>query len=203
MTTTCEEATTASAPQPHKTFVCPWWFGWALASPLRRLFTDPVRLLGAHARPGMTVLEPGCGMGFFTLPLAQLIGGMGRVVCVDLQPRMIAGMERRARRAGVAERVEAVVGTLDDPRLAPRAGTFDLAAAIYMVHEVPDQDAFLRRVATLLRPGGRLLLVEPRGHVTAPAFAATLARAEAAGLRVLPRPDGWRGHAALLERPER
>lgn len=192
---------TASQPARWWADVCPWWMGWALASPLRRLFVDPERLLGPLARPGMTVLEPGPGMGFFSLPLARLVGATGRVVCVDLQPRMIAGLERRARQAGVADRIESVVGALDDPRLDPRAGAVDLAVAIYMVHEVPDKEAFLRRLATLLRPGGRLLIVEPKGHVSPDAFAATVALAEAAGLRSLPRPEGWGARAALLERP--
>jgi ubiquinone/menaquinone biosynthesis C-methylase UbiE len=201
MTTTREAASSSAdrgAVAPH---VCPWWIGWLLASPVRRLVEDPGPLLEPLVRPGMTALEPGCGMGFFTVPLARLVGSAGRVVCVDLQPKMIAGMERRARRAGVADRIEAVVGTLDDPRLTPRVASFDLAMTIHMLHEVPDQGAFLQRIAALLRPGGRLLVVEPKGHVTATAFAATVALAEAAGLHSLPRPDGWRGHAALFERP--
>jgi ubiquinone/menaquinone biosynthesis C-methylase UbiE len=201
MSSTNEAVTTAAQPARWWADVCPWWMGWALASPLRRLFTDPERLLGPLVRPGMTVLEPGGGMGFFSVPLARLVGAAGRVVCVDLQPKMLAGMERRARKAGVADRIESIVGTLDEPRLDARAGTFDVAVAIYMVHEVPDKQAFLGRIAALLEPGGRLLLVEPKGHVTPEAFAATVALAEAAGLRSLPRPDGWRARAALLERP--
>ena len=180
--------------------VCPWWIGWLLASPIRRLFDSAAPLLEPLVRPGMTVLEPGPGMGYFSLRLARLVGPTGRVVCVDLQPRMVAGLKKRARRAGLAERVEGVSGTLDHPALEPRAATFDLAVAIYMVHEVPDQEGFLRRIAMLLRPGGRLLIVEPKGHVTPDGFAATLARAEAAGLRALP-PPARRGLVALLERP--
>jgi ubiquinone/menaquinone biosynthesis C-methylase UbiE len=201
MTSKREALDAASAPAKGWPHVCPWWIGWLLASPVRRLFEDPHKLLGPLVQPGMRVLEPGCGMGFFSVPLARLVGAAGRVVCVDLQPKMLAGMERRARKAGVADRIESIVGTLDEPRLDARAGTFDVAVAIYMVHEVPDKQAFLGRIAALLKPGGRLLLVEPKGHVTPEAFAATVALAEAAGLRSLPRPDGWRARAALLERP--
>jgi ubiquinone/menaquinone biosynthesis C-methylase UbiE len=181
--------------------VCPWWIGWLLASPIRRLFDDAAPLLESLVRPGMAVLEPGPGMGYFSQQLARLVGPTGRVVCVDLQPKMIAGLEKRARRAGLAERVEALAGTLDHQRLDSRAATFDLAVAIHMVHEVPDQEAFLRRIATLLRPGGRLLIVEPKGHVSLESFAATVARAETAGLRRVPPPAGRLGLTALLERP--
>ena len=80
--------------------VCPWWLGSLLASPVRRWMQgDPVEILKPFVREGMTVLEPGPGMGFFTIPLARLVGASGRVVAVDLQPKMIAGLKRRAAKA--------------------------------------------------------------------------------------------------------
>jgi 2-polyprenyl-3-methyl-5-hydroxy-6-metoxy-1,4-benzoquinol methylase len=185
---------------PARTHVCPWWLGWFLLNPLRRLLQDPVRLLGPHVRPGMTVLEPGCGMGFFSLPLARMVGPAGRVVCVDLQPRMIRGLVRRAERAGLAGRIDAVLGSLDEPRLDALRGAVDFAAAVHMVHEVPDPDGFLRRLHELVRPGGRLLLVEPKGHVSAPAFARTVERAVRAGWTEAGRPPEAGKRSALLER---
>lgn len=185
----------------RKAHLCPWWLGPLLASPLRRLIEKPERLLEPHVRPGMAVLEPGCGMGYFTVPLARMVGDGGRVVAVDLQPRMIEGLLRRARRAGVAGRIEAVAGTLEDARLARHVGAMDLALVLHVAHEVRDQSAFLARVRDLLRPGGRLLLVEPKGHVRAAAFAETLRLAARAGLAEKGLPVAPRGWAALLERP--
>ena len=184
-----------------KGHVCPWWIGWLLLSPLRRLFENPERLLGLHVRPGMTVLEPGCGMGFFSLPLARMVGPAGRVVCVDLQPRMIAGLRRRAEKAGLAGRIEVITGALDEGALEARRGAVDLAVAIHMVHEVRDGAAFLRRLFELLRPGGRLLIVEPKGHVLAAAFERTVQSATAVGFVECGRPLGAGGRGVLLERP--
>ena len=79
--------------------VCPWWIGYFLASPLRKLRQDPHAVLSPFVREGMVVLEPGPGMGFFTLELARLVGPRGRVVAVDVQARMLSGLRRRARRA--------------------------------------------------------------------------------------------------------
>src|SRR5689334_15309979 len=93
--------------------VCPWWIGWLLASPIRKLRQDPARILAPHLREGMTVLEPGPGMGFFTVEAARRVGAAGRVVAVDLQPRMLAGLRRRAERAGVGDRVETRVAPKD------------------------------------------------------------------------------------------
>ena len=83
----------------HK--VCPWWLGRLLASPARRLVHDPAAILPPFVTAGMTVLEPGPGMGFFTLELARLVGPRGKVVAVDVQPRMLSGLRRRAAKAGL------------------------------------------------------------------------------------------------------
>ncbi|MFY9643515.1 MAG: hypothetical protein WCD20_15720 [Rhodomicrobium sp.] len=64
--------------------VCPWWMGYLLASPIRKWWQDPARILSPYVRAGMTVLEPGPGMGFFTLEIARLVGPSGRLVAVDV-----------------------------------------------------------------------------------------------------------------------
>src|ERR1035437_2477353 len=91
--------------------VCPWRLGYVLASPLRRLLQDPTAVVRPYVREGQTVLEPGRGMGFFTLEMARHVGASGRVVAIDIQPRMIAGLKRRLAKTGLLERTEA--------RLAP------------------------------------------------------------------------------------
>jgi predicted methyltransferase len=97
--------------------VCPWWIGYLLASPLRRWFgQDPAKILSPYVREAMTVLEPGPGMGFFTIPLARLVGPSGRVVTVDLQPKMIESLKRRASKAGVLEAAFAL------QKVGPREG---------------------------------------------------------------------------------
>src|SRR5512133_3839237 len=124
---------------PH---VCPWWLGYLLVSPLRRLVHDPAALLAPLVREGMTVLEPGPGMGFFTLEAARRVGPRGRVVAVDLQPRMLAALRRRAERAGLADRIEAREARPDALGVEDLAGTVDLVLALLVVHELPDEGRF-------------------------------------------------------------
>lgn len=178
--------------------VCPWWLGYLLASPLRRLIQDPVPILAPCVRAGMTVLEPGPGMGFFTLELARLVGPGGRVVAVDLQPRMLAGLRRRAAKAGLLERVETRLAQPDRLGVADLDGRVDFVLAFAMVHELPDAVAFFAEAAAALKPTGSLLLAEPMGHVRAAEFADELAAAAAAGLAVAARPAIRRSHAAVL-----
>lgn len=168
-----------------------------MASPVRRLLEDPAARLAPVVREGMRVLEPGPGMGFFTLEIARLAGPTGRVVAVDLQPRMIAGLRRRAGRAALGDRIDARVCTAGGLGVDDMAGTFDLAVVIHMLHEVADQKGFLRAVCAALKPGGTLLIVEPRGHVSTAAFQASLARAEEIGFTVVEPARGWELRALL------
>ncbi len=186
---------------PHR--FCPWWIGYLLASPVRRLWQDPRRILSPFVREGMTVLEPGPGMGFFTLELARLVGPSGKVVAVDLQTRMLDALRRRARKAGLLERVETRQAGDDGLGVGDLAGRVDFALAFAMVHEVPDGARFFAELAAAVRPGGRVLLAEPRGHVQEPAFAATLDLAAQHGFTAVGRPVIASSHAALLERRSR
>jgi len=185
------------ARKPHR---CPWWAGHLMASPLRRWLENPEKLLAPLVQPGMTVLDLGSAMGFFALPVARMVGENGRVICVDVEPRMIDGLLRRARRAGLSERIEPLVCSEDDLGLAGRDGALDLALAIHVLHELGDIPDALRQTASALRRQGRLLVVEPKGHVSAEMFAHELSAARRVGLGVERRLPLWRRHAALLRR---
>jgi ubiquinone/menaquinone biosynthesis C-methylase UbiE len=179
--------------------VCPWWIGYLLASPLRRwLGQDPVKILFPYVREGMTVLEPGPGMGFFTIPLAHLVGPSGRVIAVDLQPKMIESLKRRAAKANQFGRIDARVTSAETMGLSDLEGKVDFTLAFAMVHEFPDAGHFFTEVARASKQNARVLLAEPRGHVRDEMFAAELTAAGAVGLKVVERPTIKRSQAALL-----
>ena len=98
-------------------------------------------------------------------------GPDGRVVAVDLQAAMLDRLRLRAEHAGLAARITAHQCTVETIGELPAA---DAALAFYMVHEAPDVARFLGEVSGAFKPGGRFLLVEPRGHVSASVFAATV-----------------------------
>src|SRR5215468_3860259 len=163
--------------------VCPWWIGYLLASPIRKwIGQDPVQILSPYVREGMTALEPGPGMGFFTVPLARLVGSSGRVIAVDMQPKMIAGLKRRAAKANVLDRIDARVSSAGTMDIGDLEGKVDFVLAFAMVHEFPDAAKFFAEAAQALKTGGTLLLAEPRGHVADQAFDRELAAAAAVGL---------------------
>lgn len=181
--------------------VCPWWLGYFLASPIRRLLAgDPQKLLAPYVRPGMTVLEPGPGMGFFTLALARLVGTSGRVIAVDLQPKMLAGLKRRVAKAGLLDRIDARLAAADSMGLSDLSGAVDFTLAFAVVHEMPSADSFFAQAAAVSKPGAHLLFVEPAGHVKREEFQAELTAAGRAGFSIADRPSIHRSHAALLRR---
>jgi SAM-dependent methyltransferase len=139
-------------------------------------------------------------MGFFTLELARMVGESGRVIAVDIQPRMIEGLRRRAAKAGVLNRVDARVAARDSLGIADLAGVVDFTLAFAVVHELPAAAPFFREVARASKPGARLLLVEPAGHVTAPLFDAELQASRDAGFTLVESPSVRRSRAALLEK---
>jgi 2-polyprenyl-3-methyl-5-hydroxy-6-metoxy-1,4-benzoquinol methylase len=182
--------------------VCPVWIGYLLASPLRKLFQNPDKILSPWVQEGMTVLDVGCAMGFFTLPLARMVGPSGKVVCIDLQEKMIQALSRRARKAGLLDRIDARVCPSDSLGLADLSGQIDFALLMAVVHEVQDPDRLFAELGPALKSTGRLLLAEPRGHVTEPEFKATLALAHQRGIGVVDTLQIRQSHAALLERAE-
>lgn len=185
--------------EPKKHHVCPWWLGYLLASPLRRLQYDPARILAAYVREGMTVLEPGPGMGFFTLELARMVGPSGRVIAVDIQPKMIERLRRRTEKAGVGKRVDARVVERDSMQLGP-GDTVDFVFAFAMVHEMPDPERFFAEAGRSMKAGARMLLAEPAGHVRGEEFEAELEAARRAGLEAEERPSIRSSRAALLRK---
>jgi ubiquinone/menaquinone biosynthesis C-methylase UbiE len=185
--------------------VCPAEHAGWLTTPARRLVTSPKRILRGLVWPGDTAVDLGCGPGFFTLPLAGMVGEDGSVIAVDLQAAMLEKVAERAGRKGLAARIrlhQCPADSLGLEGVGRDAGNgADFALAFWMVHEVPSAERFLREVRGVLKDGGRLLLVEPRGHVGGEAFAHTVDLAVAAGLKPLARPRVAFSRAVLLERP--
>jgi ubiquinone/menaquinone biosynthesis C-methylase UbiE len=177
--------------------VCPWWIGYFLVSPLRRWMQNPDEVIAPYVTPGMTVLEPGPGMGFFTLPLARRVGS-GRVVAVDIQSKMLAALRRRATKAGLIQRIETRLARPDSLGLDDLRGSVDFVLAVAVVHEMPSAESFFREAAGALAPGGRLLLAEPTGHVREAKFREELESAHRAGMVVKDSPALKRFHAALM-----
>jgi predicted O-methyltransferase YrrM len=139
-------------------------------------------------------------MGFFTLPMARMVGPAGRIITVDIQPQMLRVLERRAQKAGLSGRIETRIAKKDELGVENLAGAVDFVLAFAVVHELPSAKAFFAEAAAALKPGAALFLAEPAGHVNGEKFQAELDAARDAGLRLVSDPGVRRSHAAVLHR---
>jgi ubiquinone/menaquinone biosynthesis C-methylase UbiE len=181
------------------THVCPWWFAYTFDNFLRRLVHDPGTIFASLVTEGMTVLDLGCGMGYFSIGLAGMVGESGRVIAGDLQEKMLSILRRRAEKAGVGGRIVTHRCRADNLELHDPV---DFALGFWMVHETPDAEMFFRQVASVMKRDARLLIAEPAFHVTAGDFRNIVERAVTAGLRRQKAPRVRLSRTALFERAD-
>jgi len=180
--------------------VCPVWIGYLLASPVRRLFQNPEKILAPYIREGMTVLDVGCAMGFFSLPAARMVGPNGRVVCIDVQAKMIESLKKRALKSGLMDRIDTRLSSSDSLGVDDLAERIDFAFAIAVVHEVPDSSILFKEICKALKTTQQLLVAEPRAHVSQAALEKSISIAEQNGFKTIDRPKVRGSRSALFEK---
>lgn len=165
---------------------------------LRGVVHNPLKIFGPYVKPGDSILDVGCGAGFTTMALARLAGENGHVSAADLQQEMLDMVRARAEKAGLNGRIDYHICAPDDIGIT---GPFDFANAFWMIHEAPDTGVFLRQIFNVLAPGGLMLAVEPKFHVSAAAFQKMIETALSAGFILHDRPRVRFSLAAALQKP--
>jgi len=176
--------------------VCPVERAGGLDNPLRRWLQRPEKLLRPYIKPGMTVLDLGCGPGFFTIEIARMLKGSGKVIAADLQQGMLDKVEQKITETELEPMVALHRCKEKQIGLTEKA---DFILAFYMVHEVPDKPSLFGELKSLLNPNGTLLIVEPKFHVTGKTFARMLSITEKSGLQIVGTPSLPFSRAVLLK----
>jgi ubiquinone/menaquinone biosynthesis C-methylase UbiE len=165
--------------------VCPRWLCFTFDNPIRKIIHDPVKILSPYVHQGDTAIDIGPGMGYFTIPLATLVGSTGRVIAIDIQQKMLSALMARAQKKGVSDRIKTHLAGPDSIGFNEKV---DFILAFWMVHEVPDQKKFFSQIRDLLKPEGLFLLVEPVIHVSKKNFALTIETAKELGFVIKKSP---------------
>jgi ubiquinone/menaquinone biosynthesis C-methylase UbiE len=181
----------------RKTRVCPVERAAGLDSKIRRWFQNPRNILSPHIKEGFTALDLGCGPGFFTIDIAELVGQSGRVIAADLQEGMLEKL--RAKIHGTEFEGRIVLHQCNERNIGV-SEKIDFVLAFYMVHEIPDQESFFNEIHTILKPFGKILIVEPPFHVSRRAFEATVKKAAHSGLIPVSKPSVFLSKAIVLEK---
>lgn len=136
---------------------CPPWLDWLLENPLTRGMRAELLIRRAGIKPGMRVLDAGCGAGRVTVPAARAVGSGGEVVALDIQPGMLDKARRRAKVAGLGN-VRFMLSALGENMLPENR--FDRAFLVTVLGEIPNKAAGLKEIVNSLKPGGMVSITE-------------------------------------------
>jgi ubiquinone/menaquinone biosynthesis C-methylase UbiE len=177
--------------------VCPVALSGSLDNSIRRYLQNPQKILRPYIAEGMTVLDVGCGPGFFSIEMARMVGTSGRVIAADMQEGMLQIVKEKVKETELEGRIllhkcgENNIGISE---------LVDFVLLFYMVHEVPNKEHFFNEIGTILKPNGQVLIVEPPFHVSKSAFEETIRKARDAGFTFVERPKVFFSRAVVLKK---
>jgi ubiquinone/menaquinone biosynthesis C-methylase UbiE len=179
------------------TRVCPWQHAWGLDNWVRRLIQNPYKILDGYIEEGQTVLDLGCGPGVFSIAMAEMVGEKGKVISVDIQNEMLQMLKQKSEHMGLESRIQIHKSQTDKIGISEKV---DFVLAFYMIHEVPNKEGLVSEVAAILKPRGKLLIVEPKIHVSQSSFEETINMAQSVGLKPISWPKVFFSRTVLLQR---
>jgi ubiquinone/menaquinone biosynthesis C-methylase UbiE len=175
--------------------VCPVESAGGLDNSLRRFFQNPGKILEPFISKEMTVLDLGCGPGFFTIEIARMLSGPGKVIAADLQDGMLEKVKSKIQGTELEQRIvlhKCLTNTIGAVK------NVDFILAFYMIHEVPDHDRLFNELRSILKPDGKLYIIEPKFHVTKKAFAEMMNKVRSNGFEIIAQPKVFFSRAVLL-----
>lgn len=163
------------------TDVCSYKFASSLDKSWRRKLQNPSKFLKEYVRPGMTVLDFGCGNGFCTFDIAALMEGSGRIIAADLQQGMLDLLQKKVASSSFEKMITLHKCEQTQTELKDH---FDFILLFWMFHEVPNQEHLLNELKALLNVGGKIMISEPKIHVKKKSFLKETELAENCGFKV-------------------
>jgi ubiquinone/menaquinone biosynthesis C-methylase UbiE len=176
-------------------YVCPTELAGSLDNLLRKLVHNPRKILEPYIRKNMTVLDLGCGPGYFTTELARLVGEEGRIIAADLQQGMLEKAFRKIRGTDLEQRVK--IHKCQDYKIGV-SEKVDFVLVFWMVHEVSDQLRLFGELKSILNSDGRIWIIEPKIHVKEKSFRKMITYSESAGFEIIERPKVCLSRTVIL-----
>ncbi|OQY00439.1 MAG: SAM-dependent methyltransferase [Desulfobacteraceae bacterium 4572_130] len=177
--------------------VCPVERAGTLDSRIRRLVQNPYKILKPYIKKNMTVLDIGCGPGFFSIDMAKIVGSSGRVIAADLQYGMLEKIKNKIKGTKFQERI--ILHKCEKDKIGVTKKV-DFVLLFYMVHEVPDIELLFKEIGTILKPKGQVFIAEPLFHVSKQVFENNIKKACNKGLKIVQRPRIFFSKTAVLEK---
>ncbi len=181
-------------------FPCPAWLAWVVErdNPFSAATGAASIIAAAGLRPGMQVLDFGCGPGRLTVPAARAVLPAGEVWAVDVQPAMLRRAEAKAIAAGVTN-VRFLQARAGDGKLG--STRFDRAFLVTVLGEIPDRRGALAEIFAALKPGGVLTVAEIAMDPHFQRRVTVTSLATSVGFREGKFSGAWYGYSLNLEKP--
>lgn len=167
-----------------------------LDNSLRRVLQNPRKILEPHIKKEMIVLDLGCGPGFFSVEIAKILTDFGKVIAADLQNGMLDRLSEKIKGTELEKRITLhkcqndCIGVTEN---------FDFVLAFYMIHEVPDQEKMFRELKSILKPEGKIYIIEPKFHVRKKEFEDMMKKLMKLGFEIIERPKVFFSRTVLLQ----
>ena len=176
---------------------CPWWLAYTWDNRIRNIFHNSEVILKPYMKPGITALDVGCGMGYFSIHMAKYIGEEGEVISVDIQKEMLKILKERSERDGIENIIKPILSHGDLSDISKR---IDFALNFWMLHEVDSQEKLVEQIFNLLNPGGKYLIAEPKIHTSNEYFKSIIEMCKWIGFNVETYPNIMFSRSVLLSK---
>lgn len=171
----------------------------ALESSFRYRFQNPGKILKNFLKPGMTVLDLGCGPGFFTTEIARKLGGSGKVIAADIQDGMLEKVRQKISGSALESIVQIHKCQVESLNLTDK---FDFVFAFYAFHEMSCPDNIIDEIKLLLKPEGKIFIAEQKFHVPKSTFIDIIGKMRKRGFEITGRPKVFLSRAVVMRRAE-
>ncbi len=173
--------------------VCPIQKANALNSKARKMVQNPKKILKKYVKPGMKVLDHGCGPGMFSVAMAEM---GAKVIAADLQQGMLDKLKNNIKDTRYEKNISVIKCDEDKINVDEKV---DFMLSFYVIHEIKDKENFFKQAKKILKENSKLYIAEPIFHVSKNEFEQTLEIAEKQGFKLIERPKYWLSRTAVLE----
>lgn len=181
----------------NNTRVCPVEKAGGLDNNFRKFLQNPKKILTPFIKPGMTVLDLGCGPGFFSIDIAKLLGTSGKVIAADLQEGMLDKVKQKINGTDLEK---TIVLHKCQPNMIDLSEKVDFVLIFYVMHEMPDQGHVFQELDKILNPGGQILIIEPKLHVSEQSFVTMTNKIKNMGFKTIGSPKVFFSRTVLLQK---
>ena len=179
-----------------KTHLHPVEQAGALESRLRLLLQNPGRILKGYIHPGMTVLDLGCGTGYFTLEIAKLLEKRGKVIAADVQIGMLEVLKQKLENSELQKLIKIHNNQENFLNLTENV---DFILAFYVFHEMKYLDSIINELQKILNPKTKIFISEQKFHVSKYAFNSIVEKMENIGFEICKRPKIFLSRTVIMK----